>query len=73
MNKEAMLTITLTEEQFNDVRRALSAQVSQWLLLATDNTFENKQGAEIMFRDLLTIRDHFDKHYRKSMMLRGIK
>ena len=73
MNKEPMLTITLTEQQFNDVRQALNAQVSKWLLLSTDNTFENKQGAQIMCRDLTSIRDHFDKHYRKSMMLRGIK
>jgi len=73
MNKEPMLTITLTEEQFNDVRRALNAQVTHWLLLSTDNTFENQQGAETICRDLTNIRDHFDKHYRKSMMLRGIK
>ena len=73
MNKEPMITITLTEEQFNDVRRALNDQVQHWLLLSTDNTFKNKRGAEIVFRDLTRIRDHFDKHYRKSMMLRGIK
>jgi len=73
MNKEPMLTITLTEQQYNDVRRALNDQVSHWLILSTDNTFKNKHGAEIMFRDLTRIRDHFDEHYRKSMMLRGIK
>ena len=73
MNKEPLLTITLTEQQYNDVRRALDDQVSHWLRLSTDKTFKNKHGAEIVFRDLARIRDHFDMHYRKSMMLRGIK
>lgn len=73
MNSEPLLTITLTESQYQDTRQAISSQITHWLLLSTDASFKNTAGAKVMVHDLEIIRDHFDVHYRKSMMLRGVK
>ena len=68
MNANKSITLTLTEEEFRDMRVALSEAASSWFDLYQAKDFDINSGERLVYDARSRLRDKFAELYNKTFL-----